>query len=62
MSPSIRINPDHEFYYFPDIMVDEVVFFSIARMPVFHSAFADPDADDITEDQFNFEYRVGLLA
>ena len=26
----LRENPDHQFYYFPDIMVDEVVLFSIA--------------------------------
>jgi hypothetical protein len=33
-----------------------------ARMPVFHTAFADPAADENTEGRVSFEYRVGLLA
>ena len=50
--------------------IDEVIVFkqfhrirneNSARMPVFHTAFADPAADENTEGRISFEYRVGLL-
>lgn len=67
---ALRDNPNHKFYYYPDMTVDEVVVFkqfhqlrneSSARMPVFHTAFADPAADESTEGRVSYEYRVGLL-
>lgn len=66
----VKRNPNHRFYYYPDMSVNEVVLFkqfhkhrdeSLARTPVFHAAFADPAADETTEDRVSFEYRVGLL-
>merc|ERR1712151_1145928 len=62
----LKQNPNNRFYYYPDMRVDEVVVFkqfhqfrneSIARMPVFHTAFIDPAADETTEDRISFEYR-----
>lgn len=70
VATQLKENPNHRFYYYPDMRADEVVLFkqfhqfrneSIARMPVFHTAFADPAADKTTEDRISFEYRVGLL-
>merc|ERR1712241_28391 len=70
VSTSLKQNPKHKFYYYPDMTVDEVVAFkqfhqvrneSIARMPVFHTAFADPAADKTTEGRVSFEYRVSIL-
>jgi hypothetical protein len=67
----LKDNPNHKFYYYPDMTVDEMVVFkqfhrfrkeTSARMPVFHTAFADPAADENTEGRVSFEYRVGLLA
>merc|ERR1712241_431405 len=67
---ALKENPNHKFYYYPDMTVDEVVVFkqfhqvrneTIARMPVFHTAFADPAADENTEGRVSFEYRVGVL-
>jgi len=67
----LKQNPEqHKFYYYPDMTVDEVVIFkqfhkarneTLARMPTFHTAFADPTADENTEGRVSFEYRVGLL-
>jgi len=67
----LKENPErHKFYYYPDMTVDEVVIFkqfhqvrneTSARMPTFHTAFADPAADETTEGRVSFEYRVGLL-
>jgi len=66
----LKRNPDHRFYYYPDMTTDEVVLFkqfhqhrneTRGRMPVFHTAFADPAASATTEDRVSFEYRVGLL-
>merc|ERR1719245_1697526 len=57
----LKENPAHKFYYFPDMTVDEVVVFkqfhqvrneTIARMPVFHTAFADPAADETRTTSF----------
>lgn len=71
VSTSLKNNPNHKFYYYPDMTVDEVVVFkqfhrvrneTSARMPVFHTAFPDPAADENTEGRVSFEYRVGLLA
>jgi len=68
---ALKENPNHKFYYYPDMTVDEVVVFkqfhkvrneTLARMPVFHTAFADPAADKNTEGRVSFEYRVGVLA
>jgi hypothetical protein len=68
---ALKYNPNHKFYYYPDMTVDEVVVFkqfhnvrndTEARMPVFHTAFPDPAADENTEGRVSFEYRVGLLA
>jgi hypothetical protein len=67
----LKDNPNHKFYYYPDMTVDEMVVFkqfhrfrkeTSVRMPVFHTAFADPAADENTEGRVSFEYRVGLLA
>ena len=67
---ALKENPEHRFYYYPDMTVNEVVVFkqfhqlrneTSARMPVFHTAFADPAADETTEDRVSFEYRVGIL-
>jgi len=69
--PQLKENPNHKFYYYPDMTVDEVVVFkqfhkvrdeTIARMPTFHTAFPDPDADENTEGRVSFEYRVSVLA
>jgi len=71
VTTSLKANPDHKFYYYPEMTVDEVVVFkqfhhlrneTIARMPVFHTAFPDPAADENTEGRVSFEYRVGILA
>ena len=71
LSTNLKENPNHKFYFYPDMTVDEVVVFkqfhrvrneTIARMPVFHTAFPDPAADDNTEGRVSFEYRVSLLA
>lgn len=70
VATGLKENSAHRFYYYPDQTVDEVVVFkqfhqfrneSIARMPTFHTAFADPAADKSTEGRVSFEYRVGLL-
>jgi len=70
LAVTLKNNPDHRFYYYPDMTVDEVVVFkqfhrirneTSSRMPVFHTAFPDPAADENTEDRVSFEYRVGLL-
>lgn len=67
---SLRENPKQKFYYYPDMTINEVVVFKqfhqmrkeeTARMPVFHTAFKDPAADETTEGRYSFEYRVGLL-
>merc|ERR1712194_127770 len=67
----LKDNPNHTFYYYPDMTVDEVVVFKQfhvvrdegkARMPVFHTAFTDPRANEDTEGRVSFEYRVGLIA
>lgn len=69
--PQLKENPNHRFYYYPDMTVDEVVVFkqfhkvrneTIARMPTFHTAFPDPAADENTEGRVSFEYRVSVLA
>merc|ERR1711862_84825 len=66
----LKENPNHKFYFFPDMTTDEVVMFkqfhqvrgeSLARMPVFHTAFSDPAKTKDTEGRYSFEYRVGLL-
>jgi len=71
LATSLKDNPGHKFYYYPDMTVDEVVVFkqfhqfrneTKARMPVFHTAFPDPAADKDTEGRVSFEYRVGLMA
>lgn len=71
ISTGLKENPNHKFYYYPDMTVDEVVVFkqfhtfrneTVARMPVFHTAFPDPAADETTQGRVSFEYRVGLLA
>jgi hypothetical protein len=71
ISTGLKENPNHRFYYYPDMTVDEVVVFKQfhtfrnetgSRMPVFHTAFLDPAADETTEGRVSFEYRVGLLA
>lgn len=71
ITTGLKENPNHKFYYFPDMTVDEVVVFKQfhtlrneegSRMPVFHTAFPDPAADETTEGRVSFEYRVGLLA
>ena len=71
LATALKDNPDHKFYYYPDMTVDEVVVFkqfhkfrneTKARMPVFHTAFPDPAADKDTEGRVSFEYRVGLMA
>jgi len=71
ISTGLKENPNHRFYYYPDMTVDEVVVFkqfhtfrneTVARMPVFHTAFPDPAADETTQGRVSFEYRVGLLA
>ncbi len=68
---ALKYNPNQTFYYYPDMTVDEVVVFkqfhnvrnsTEARMPVFHTAFPDPAADETTEGRVSFEYRVSLLA
>jgi len=70
ITTALKENPNHKFYYYPDMTVDEVVVFkqfhqvrneTIARMPVFHTAFEDPAADETTEGRVSFEYRVGVL-
>lgn len=70
VTTSLKQNPNHKFYYYPDLTVDEVVVFKqfhhiregdTARMPVFHTAFPDPVADENTEARVSFEYRVSLL-
>lgn len=70
ISVTLKQNPNHKFYYYPDLTVDEVVVFKQfhhvrkedkARMPVFHTAFPDPAADENTEGRVSFEYRVSLL-
>lgn len=66
----LKDNPKHKFYYYPDMTIDEVLVFKQfhtvrnegTKMPVFHTAFNDPRADDATEGRVSFEYRVGLLA
>uniref|UniRef100_A0A7S1BY75 Uncharacterized protein n=2 Tax=Corethron hystrix TaxID=216773 RepID=A0A7S1BY75_9STRA len=67
---SLRENPKQKFYYYPDMTINEVVVFKqfhqmqkeeTARMPVFHTAFKDPAADETTEGRYSFEYRVSLL-
>mmetsp|Transcript_8257 Transcript_8257/g.9557 ORF Transcript_8257/g.9557 Transcript_8257/m.9557 type:complete len:410 (+) Transcript_8257:739-1968(+) len=69
-SYTIKENPSHEFYFYPDMTNDEVVMFkqfhqmrneSTARIPTFHTAFADPAADEETEARISFEYRVAIL-
>lgn len=68
---ALKYNPKHKYFYYPDMTVDEVVVFkqfhnvrndTEARMPVFHTAFPDPAADETTEGRVSFEYRVSLLA
>mmetsp|Transcript_11262 Transcript_11262/g.12755 ORF Transcript_11262/g.12755 Transcript_11262/m.12755 type:complete len:347 (-) Transcript_11262:57-1097(-) len=68
---SLKENPRHEFYYYPDMTTDEVVIFkqfhqlrneSTARMPTFHTSFVDPAADEETEGRISFEYRVAILS
>lgn len=70
LTTSLKFSPNHKFYYYPDMTVDEVVVFKqfhrvraedSARMPVFHTAFPDPAADKNTESRHSFEYRVGLM-
>lgn len=70
VTAALKNSPDHKFYYYPDMTIDEVIVFkqfhrirneNSARMPVFHTAFADPAADENTEGRISFEYRVGLL-
>jgi len=70
ITTSLKQNPNHKFYYYPDLSVDEVVVFKqfhhirkddTARMPTFHTAFPDPAADENTEARVSFEYRVSLL-
>mmetsp|Transcript_6449 Transcript_6449/g.15956 ORF Transcript_6449/g.15956 Transcript_6449/m.15956 type:complete len:314 (+) Transcript_6449:473-1414(+) len=70
VTTQLRENSNHKFYYYPDMTVDEVVVFkqfhrvrneTVARMPVFHTAFPDPAADENTEGRVSFEYRVSLL-
>lgn len=68
----LKENEKHRFYYYPDMTVNEVILFkqfhqvrneSLARMPVFHTAFPDPAWDaKHDEGRVSFEYRVGLLA
>jgi len=66
----LKENSKHKYYFYPDMNVNEVVMFkqfhqvrneSIARMPVFHTAFTDPAANKETEGRVSFEYRVGIL-
>jgi len=68
---TLKENPRHEFYYYPDMTTDEVVMFkqfrqvrneSTARMPTFHTSFVDPAADEETEGRISFEYRVAILS
>jgi len=70
VATQLKENPKHKYYFYPDMTTNEVVMFkqfhqvrheSIARMPVFHTAFADPAANKETEGRVSFEYRVGLL-
>merc|ERR1712232_559515 len=70
ITTQLKENPNHKFYYFPDMTTDEVVMFkqfhqvrneALSRMPVFHTAFKDPAASKETEGRISFEYRVGLL-
>ena len=67
---TLKENPRHEFYFYPDMTNDEVVVFkqfhqvrneSTTRMPTFHTAFVDPAADEKTEGRTSFEYRVTIL-
>ena len=68
---ALKYNPNQKIFYYPDMTIDEVVVFkqfhsvrndTEARMPVFHTAFPDPAADETTEGRVSFEYRVSLLA
>lgn len=70
VTTALKDSARHQFYYYPDMTGDEVVVFKQfhqvrgepgARMPVFHTAFPDPSANDETEGRVSFEYRVGVL-
>jgi len=68
---SLKESPRHQFYYYPDMTIDEVIVFkqfhqvrdeSSARLPTFHTAFNDPAANEETEERTSFEYRVAILS
>jgi len=70
ITTQLKENPNHKFYYFPDMTTDEVVMFKqfhqvrsepYGRMPTFHTAFTDPAATKETQGRTSFEYRVGIL-
>lgn len=70
VATGLKYSPNHKFYFYPDMTTDEVVVFkqfhdvrnaTKGRMPVFHTAFPDPAADENTEGRISFEYRVSLL-
>lgn len=67
---SLRENPEHTYYYYPNMTVDEVLVFKQChftrdqergRMPVFHTAFSPGPNPEDAEPRCSFDYRVGLL-
>eukprot|EP01050_Picozoa_sp_SAG11_P008318 SAG11_NODE_726_length_7512_cov_23.219479_4_plen_367_part_00 len=65
----VRYRPEHKWFYYPDMTVDEVLVWKqahfvkgepLSRMPVPHTAFKHPSALE-TEPRCSFEHRVTIF-
>jgi hypothetical protein len=68
---ALRFNPDHRWYFYPEMTGDEVLAFKLCEFwkddpdahpqNCFHSAFQHPDAPLDAEERQSCEHRVGVL-
>lgn len=68
---ALRFNPAHQWYFYPEMTVDEVLAFKLCEFwkddpdahpqNCFHSAFAHPDTPPDAEERQSCEHRVGVL-